>query len=202
LRRQPASASAVGLARTFGITKTSTVAPPAQSVSVFSVALVLLAVHSVALAVTAPNVVVIDAKLVTSGQPAASALAGLKAEGFEAVVYLAPSSVSDAVKDEAAILSRQGIEFVHIPIPFGAPTEAHFKAVSAALTRLKDKKVLVHCQVNMRASTMVFLHRVLQRGEPPSGAYEAVTRVWSPQGPWKDMAERVLRKNEINFELF
>jgi len=166
------------------------------------VAALALLVHAAAHAVSAPNVVVIDAKLVTSGQPSATALAGLKAEGFEAVVYLAPSSVSDAVKDEPAILLSQGIEFVHVPIPFGAPTDAQFEAVSAALARLRDKKVLVHCQVNMRASTMVFLHRVLHRKESPSGAYEAVSRVWSPQGPWKDMAQRVLRKNGVDFELF
>jgi protein tyrosine phosphatase (PTP) superfamily phosphohydrolase (DUF442 family) len=164
--------------------------------------LAALVISSAALAVTAPNVVVIEPNLVTSGQPSAAALVSLKAEGFEAVIYLAPSSVSDAVKDEPALLSKQGIEYVHVPIPFGAPTEVHFEAVSAELTRLKSKKVLVHCQVNMRASTMVFLHRVVRRKESPSGAYESVTRVWSPQGPWKDMAQGVLRKHGIEFELF
>jgi protein tyrosine phosphatase (PTP) superfamily phosphohydrolase (DUF442 family) len=163
---------------------------------------IALLVHSAVLAVDAPNVVAIDSKLVTSGQPSAETLAGLKAEGFDAVIYLAPSSVSDAVRDEPAILSRQGIEFVHVAIPFGAPTEVHFEAVSAALTRLKDKKVLVHCQVNMRASTMVFLHRVARRKESPSGAYEAVSRVWSPQGPWKEMAQGILRKSGVDFEIF
>jgi protein tyrosine phosphatase (PTP) superfamily phosphohydrolase (DUF442 family) len=163
---------------------------------------IALLVHSTVLAVNAPNVVVIDSKLVTSGQPSAEALAGLKGEGFDAVIYLAPSSVSDASKDEPEILSRQGVEFVHVAIPFGTPTEAHFEAVSAALTRLKDKKVLVHCQVNMRASTMVFLHRVARRKESPSTAYEAVSRVWSPQGPWKEMAQGILRRNGIEFEIF
>lgn len=133
-------------------------------------AVAALLAHSAVLAVNAPNVVAIDSKLVTAGQPSAEALSGLKAEGFDAVIYLAPSSVDDAVKDEPAILARQGIEFVHIAIPFGAPTEAHFEAVAAALTRLKDKKVLVRCQVNMRASTMVFLYRVVQRMESPSSA--------------------------------
>lgn len=166
------------------------------------VGVITLLIHSAALAVNAPNVVLIDAKLVTSGQPSAEALEGLKAEGFDAVIYLAPSSVSDAVKDEPAILSRQGIEFVHVAIPFGAPTEAHFDAVSAALTRLKDKKVLVHCQVNMRASTMVFLHRVVRRKESPSSAYEAVSRVWSPQGPWKELAQGILRRNGIEFDIY
>lgn len=48
----------------------------------------------------APNVVEISPRLVTSGQPSAEALAGLKAQGFEAVIYLAPPTVTDAVRDE------------------------------------------------------------------------------------------------------
>lgn len=155
-----------------------------------------------ALAVTAPNVVPIDAKLVTSGQPKAEALAALAAEGFEAVLYLAPSSVPDAVKDEASILQKQGIEFVHIPIPFAAPAAAHVEAVSAALQRLQGKKVLVHCQVNMRASTLVFLYRVLQRKEDPAQAYDEVRRVWTPQGPWRDLAKRQLSEHGISFDLY
>jgi protein tyrosine phosphatase (PTP) superfamily phosphohydrolase (DUF442 family) len=153
-------------------------------------------------ALDAPNVVVIDANLVTSGQPPAETLAGLRVENFHAVIYLAPATVPDAVKDEPSIVSKQGIEFVHIPIPFGAPSESHFEAVSAVLQRLNGKKVLVHCQVNMRASTMVFLFRGLHRKENPAAAYEAVTQVWSPQGPWRDMAQGLLAKRKIAFDLY
>jgi protein tyrosine phosphatase (PTP) superfamily phosphohydrolase (DUF442 family) len=109
----------------------------------------------------APNVVPISSRLVTSGQPSAAALATLRGAGFQAVIYLAPSTVSNAVENEPDLLEKQGIEFVHIPIPFGSPTAGHFQALTDTLQRLKEKKVLVHCEVNMRASSMVFLHRVL-----------------------------------------
>lgn len=155
-----------------------------------------------ALALSAPNVVVIDDEIVTSGQPTAESLGQLRAEGFDAVIYLAPASVPDAVKDESGILTRQGIEFIHLPIPFGAPTESHFDAVSATLDRLKGKKVLVHCQVNMRASTMVFLYRVLRRSESPAAAYDSVTQVWTPQGPWKQLAQDLLEKHGVKFDLY
>jgi protein tyrosine phosphatase (PTP) superfamily phosphohydrolase (DUF442 family) len=161
-----------------------------------------LATHMPARALTAPNVVVVDANLVTSGQPSAAELANLRAERFDAVIYLAPATVSDAVKEEPGIVGNQGIEFVHIPIPFSTPSESHFEAVSSALQRLQGKKVLVHCQVNLRASTMVFLFRVLQRKESPAAAYDAVTRVWSPQGPWRTMAQGLLAKRGISFELY
>lgn len=148
----------------------------------------------------APNVVVISERLVTSGQPKAAALQSLAALGFGAVIYLAPFSVPDAVKTEAEIVQSQGLAFINIPINFNSPTEADFESFEAALQKLGDKKVLVHCQVNMRASSMTFLHRVITNKEPPQAAYEAVSQVWSPRGPWKALLVAVLRKNQIAFE--
>ncbi|QJR09538.1 hypothetical protein DSM104443_00587 [Usitatibacter rugosus] len=147
-----------------------------------------------------PNLVEITPRLFTSGQPGADALGDLKAQGFEAVIYLAPPTVSDAVKDEPLILARQGITYVNIPIRFSDPTEADFETFAAVVSSLAPRKVLVHCQVNMRASSMVFLYRAIKLKEPPDAAYKAVAQVWSPHGPWKKLMEAQLRKNGIAFE--
>ena len=147
-----------------------------------------------------PNVVVISPRLTTSGQPSAQALAALGALGFEAVIYLAPPNVSDAVRDEAVIVGRQGIVFVNIPIKFDHPTEQDYDAFAAVLGALSNRKVLVHCQVNLRASSMVFLYRAIARKEDPRIAYEAVTGVWAPEGPWKRLIADLLRKHAVNFE--
>lgn len=148
----------------------------------------------------APNVVPISERVVTSGQPTPASLATLAAQGFGAVIYLAPLTVSDAVPGEPDIVRRQGLEFVHIPIEFGTPTAADFQAFVSAMDRLRDRKVLVHCQVNMRASTLVFLYRVIAGHESPEQAYEAVARVWSPSGPWRRLAVTELRKAGVAFE--
>lgn len=150
----------------------------------------------------APNVVVVSPGLVTAGQPTAHALAALSEQGFKAVIYLAPSSVPDAIRNEPELVTNQGLEFIHIPIPFGSPTAAHVEAVSAALQRLQGRKVLVHCQVNLRASTMVFLHRAIQEKVHPATAWEAVTPVWSPQGPWKRLVLAQLAQHRITFDPF
>ena len=155
---------------------------------------------SPAMALTAPNVVPIDSDLLTAGQPTRESLADLKNEGVQAVIYLAPSSVNDAIKEEPEILRRQEIQFIHIPIPFDGPTATHVEAVAAALDKLKGRKTLVHCQVNMRASTMVFLYRVLHRHEDPAKAYEAVTRVWVPAGPWKLLVKEQLSSHSVKFQ--
>jgi protein tyrosine phosphatase (PTP) superfamily phosphohydrolase (DUF442 family) len=148
----------------------------------------------------APNIVQITPLLFTSGQPNAGALAGLGTQGFEAVVYLAPPTVGDAVKDEAMIVGRQGMVFVNIPMDWENPKEKDFQMFSAALTGLDQRKVLVHCQVNMRGSTMTFLYRTITLHEDPAQAYDAVAKVWSPRGKWKDYIRDMLRKHNIAFE--
>ena len=150
----------------------------------------------------APNAVEISPRLVTSGQPSAEALATLAAAGFAAVLYLAPPTVPDAVRDEAQIVARQGLVFVNIPMAFDNPTEQDFEAFAGVLRGLAGRKVLVHCQINLRASTMVFLYRSIVAREDPRAAYEAVSRVWTPDGPWKRLVQQQLRKHAIDFEPF
>ena len=151
-------------------------------------------------ALQAPNVVPISDQLVTAGQPTADALRQLRALGFEAVIYLAPPTVSDAVPGEAEIVRSQGLDFVNIPIPFGEPTAAHVQAFFGEMARLGSRKRLVHCQVNMRASSLSFLHRVIVDREAPELAYEAVARVWSPNRTWKRLIVAQLREAGIPFE--
>jgi uncharacterized protein (TIGR01244 family) len=134
--------------------------------------------------IVAPNVVVVRPTLVTAGQPDRASLSRLRAEGFDAVINFAPGDTADAVADEAAILRSQGIEYVHIPIPWQAPESKHLEAMAEALDRLGGRKVLVHCQMNMRASAMTFLHRAIHGKEDPASAWQDVKKVWTPTNQW------------------
>ena len=147
-----------------------------------------------------PNRVDINPRLVTSGQPSAGTLESLLEQGFDAVIYLAPPTVSDAVRDEALIVAKQGLTFVNVPIKFDEPTEKDFDTVTSVLSALAKRKVLVHCQINLRASSMVFLHRVITAKEDPRIAYDAVAKVWSPDGVWKTLMRTLLQKNGVTFE--
>lgn len=160
-------------------------------------ALVAAAVDAAPLA---PNTVEITPKLVTSGQPSPATLARLHEQGFGGVVYLAPPTVHDAVQDEPVILNRQSIAFVNIPIDFERPTEADYETFAFQLKKLGDRKVLVHCQVNLRASSMVFLYRVIALKEDPHKAYGAVSSVWVPNATWKRYIKEMLQKRGIAFE--
>ena len=117
------------------------------------------------------------------------------------MVYLAPPTVGDAVRDEATIVGRQGLVYVNLPVDFEAPTSRDVDAFVGVLDALRGRKVLVHCQVNLRASSMVFLYRVVALKEEPRVAYAAVSGVWAPHGPWRRLIETELARRGIRFEL-
>lgn len=149
----------------------------------------------------APNEVAIDANWVTSGQPSRAGLQRLKSLGFERLLYLAPSTVGDAIADEPALVRAQGLRFDHVPIPWDAPSLEHVDAVFAVLAQWPTSgKGLVHCQVNMRASTLVFLHRVLVRQQDAELAWTSVSKVWTPRGRWRALIDAALQRGGIRFE--
>ena len=150
--------------------------------------------------IVAPNVVVVRPDLVTAGQPDRESLLRLKAEGYAAVISLAPGDTPDAVPDEGEILKRQGVEFVHVPIPWQSPEPKHLEAMAAAMQRLKGKKVLVHCQMNMRASALTFLYRAIHEKEDPATAWADVKKLWTPKDQWAQFIDTQLRAHQVAFE--
>jgi protein tyrosine phosphatase (PTP) superfamily phosphohydrolase (DUF442 family) len=150
--------------------------------------------------IVAPNVRVISPLLVTAGQPDRASLQRLRAEGYAAVISLAPGNTSDAVPEQAEILKAQGVEFVHIPIPWQAPEAKHLEAMADAMQRLKGKKVLVHCQMNMRASAVTFLYRAIHEKADPSLAWEDVRALWTPTDQWAGFIDAQLRTHGITFQ--
>jgi protein tyrosine phosphatase (PTP) superfamily phosphohydrolase (DUF442 family) len=146
------------------------------------------------------NFVEITPQIATSAQPNAAFLESLKAQGFGAVIFIAPPTVGNAVKEEPLIVGKQGLLYANVPVNFMAPTAADFKAFSGVLAAWQDRKVLVHCQANLRASVFVFLYRVLHDKEPPEKAYEAVRRVWNPEPVWREFLIATLKANGIAFD--
>jgi protein tyrosine phosphatase (PTP) superfamily phosphohydrolase (DUF442 family) len=149
-----------------------------------------------------PNLVSIESRLVTAGQPSAAWLSTLKTQGYDAVINLTPIDAPEAPPNEAAIVTRQGVRFIRIPIKTNKPVKADFDRFVSAMNALDDKKVLVHCQINQRSSSMVFLYRTIVRKEDPQAASEALIRAGVPTGVWKDFIDDRLNDAGIAFELF
>jgi uncharacterized protein (TIGR01244 family) len=147
----------------------------------------------------AVNHVAVDERLHTSGQPDAAALASLASLGFELVVNLAPPSNRGAVPEEGKLVAEDGPTYVNIPVSWQQPTYEDFALFSAVMNAARDRKVLVHCQVNMRASAFTFLYRVVHEQVPPEEALEALRAVWLPRDQWADFVASVLERHGIDF---
>jgi protein tyrosine phosphatase (PTP) superfamily phosphohydrolase (DUF442 family) len=139
-----------------------------------------------------------SAGLSSAGQPGQDAFETIAEAGFERVVYLAFSDDHTAVPGEDRILESLGIEFVHVPVVWEAPTVSDFRAFAGAMRQEPDKKTLVHCQVNFRASTFSFLYRVLYLGVGIGDAKEDLNGVWVPNATWTAFIFDVLEENGVS----
>jgi protein tyrosine phosphatase (PTP) superfamily phosphohydrolase (DUF442 family) len=142
-------------------------------------------------------------RLASAGMPTRAQFQALAAAGVGVVVNLAPTDVLGAHDDEQALVEQQGMRYVHIPVNFTAPAIADYERVAQALRESGDGRVLVHCQISLRASTFVFLYRVLELGEDPDAAFDDVVRVWQPNTQWREFIRETLasRGMRVPFEL-
>ena len=147
------------------------------------------------------NYVAATERLHTAGQPSAAALATLAEQGFELVVNLAPPTNAGAVPDEGKLVAEHGPTYVNIPVDWQQPMYEDFALFSAVMNGARDRKVLVHCQLNMRASAFAFLYRVVHEGVPPAEAMEALRAVWIPRDQWATFTADVLARHRIDFKL-
>jgi protein tyrosine phosphatase (PTP) superfamily phosphohydrolase (DUF442 family) len=106
----------------------------------------------------------------SSGQPSAQQLKAVAEAGFDRVIYLAFSDNGTAIETEDRVVKKLGMDYVHIPVDFENPTLADFEDFAAVLNRDKQERTLLHCQINLRASTFSFLYRVIYSGVPMAEA--------------------------------
>lgn len=161
--------------------------------AVLSAALLWLLVQPVKLHASSlgVNYIQISPRLGTAGMPTRAQFADIASAGYQTVINLAPDTVTGAHKDEPQLVASRGMAYEHIPVDFARPTAADYAQFVVAMNKHADRRVFVHCQVNMRASTFTYLYRVMELGEDPDRAFEAVQRVWQPAPPWRSMIREV-----------
>jgi len=122
----------------------------------------------------------VSATVTTSGRVAAATLRGLRAEGYDVVVNLLPDTSEHAVVDEATIVRAQGIEYVHVPVDFAAPTHDDFVAFAAAMDAHLEDIVHVHCAANYRVSAFYGLYAMRSGSWSREQADAHLRDLWDP----------------------
>ena len=134
----------------------------------------------------------------SAGQPDREQFELLKKEGFERVVYIAFANSKGAIADEDQLVKDLGMHYAQVPVIWDAPVKADFDAFAAVMQSAPEKKTLLHCQANYRATAFAFLYRVLYLDVPLAEAKKDMNTIWKPDGAWRDLIFEVLEDNGVS----
>jgi len=134
----------------------------------------------------------------SSGQPTSEHLKALAKQGYKRIVYLAYTDNDTAIHAEDRKVLELGMNYVHIPVDFMNPTLQDFQYFAAAMQTEPDKKTLLHCQINLRASSFSFLYRIIHLNVPVGQALDDLQGVWAPNEVWFDFIRAVAEHHDID----
>lgn len=124
------------------------------------------------------NFLPISARLATAGQPAREQFATVSDSGYELVINLAPADSSNAIANEAQVVADNGMRYVHIPVDWKTPRLEDLTRFFEVMEQNRERKVFVHCAMNLRVSSFVYLYRVLREGVPEPEAAVPLNEMW------------------------
>ena len=134
------------------------------------------------------NFAPINERISTSGQPTLEQFEAARDEGYAAVINLAPSDENNALAGEKDLLASLGIDYYHIPMVWNDPKPEQFTSFCAAMEKVGNKKVLIHCIANYRVSAVFSSYAIKKLGWSPERANELVSKLWTtiPEYPMND----------------
>lgn len=126
----------------------------------------------------------LDDRVITAGMPTEEQLRAVAATGVETVINLALPTSPGALPDEQATVTSLGMDYVHIPVKFDAPSAADLAAFCGAMEARRGQKLFVHCAANYRVSAFMALYRIRHRGWSSDAALAELREVWEPDEVW------------------
>ena len=123
----------------------------------------------------------------------------IEKEDYSLVVYLAFDSSDDESRLGIDKLIRGvGARYIQLPVDWFQPTPEDYNHFVGAVTANNERNVLVHCQMNFRASAFSFLYRVIEGDEDFEKAKEDMLSVWTPDNTWTTFINEVLMLKDAN----
>jgi len=112
----------------------------------------------------------------------------IKAYGFEHVVNLIPGN---QIKEQKHVESL-GMTYAQIPVDWGNPKLSDFETFVSLMKSYSDDKVYVHCELNWRASSFVYLYRITQLGVSIDEAVKDLSAIWNPKDGWQEFMDATI----------
>ena len=143
------------------------------------------------------NFLALSDNLFTCGMPNQEQLADAAQRGVDLVINLAPHEVMNALPRETELVTSLGMQYINIPVIWNTPTKDGLERFMDVMEENKDKKILVHCQANFRATAFVALYRILRQGWNADDAMEGMHQIWDTEDYpiWKMFIEENLKRS-------
>ena len=125
------------------------------------------------------NYVKVDEHISTAGQPTEDQLRDAAAEGFTAVINLAPVNPPYTPADEAGLARELGPTYIYIPVAWNNPTDADFAAFEQAMSATAGRRTLIHCAANFRVTAFYTLYAHKHLGWSAAQAEALRDRIWA-----------------------
>ena len=134
------------------------------------------------------NFVAISDRIATAGQPTQEQFEAARDDGYQVVVNLLPNTQGNALKDEDRIIRSLGLEYQYIPVVWTNPRREDFDTFCDTMKNLGDKKVLIHCAMNLRVTAFFSSYAMKDLGWSRADADALMARVWDIEPKYKDNA--------------
>ncbi len=146
--------------------------------------------------VAAENFRQVDKNLYRCGVPSAEDMAAFARLGIKTDITLQFNGGSEApvVKNEQVLAKKNGIKFVHIPLPFAKePPASMVKKYLAVFADEANLPAIVHCKRGRdRTGTMVSLYRITQNGWTNEKAFKEMESFGFKKADYPHYAKFVL----------
>ncbi len=131
------------------------------------------------------NYLEISPDLGTGGQPLPGQIGALGNAGYQAMINLARTDQPSSLREEGDLARAAGMDYVSIPVIWEAPGRADLERFYAAMDARRGQKVFVHCVLNFRVSSFVYLYRANRLGVDRETARRDLLRAWTPNARWE-----------------
>lgn len=139
----------------------------------------------------------VDAVVACGGATETSALEGLKADGFKAVINLRQASERGANIDEnRARAEALGLKYIHIPFNAAAPEAKTIDDFLAAVADKSNQPMYVHCGSANRVGAAWLVKRVLQDKWTVEKATEEARMIGLSSAPLEQFALKYVAEHQ------
>ncbi|MEI8085917.1 MAG: hypothetical protein WCG93_06850 [Paludibacter sp.] len=122
--------------------------------------------------------------LASGGQPTEKNIETLKNAGFEAILNISLFTTANAIAKEPLMVEYADMQYIHFPIDDSNLHAFHYLTFKGILNGLGDKKVFVHCGMNIKSSNLIHMYNVLENDVEEEESLLELKKIQRPDFKW------------------